>query len=52
MKHTTFQEWLKLREEGTGTNCVAVFARPVFGEPVRREWPHERKEKRKDKRKS
>ncbi len=24
-----FKEWLKLLETGTGTNAVAVFARPI-----------------------
>jgi len=32
----TFSEWLKIHEVGTGTNAVAVFSRPIFGEPVRR----------------
>lgn len=31
-----FKEWLKLQEVGTGTNAIAVFARPVFDEPWRR----------------
>lgn len=26
----TFKEWLKLKENGTSTADVAVFARPVF----------------------
>lgn len=25
----SFKEWLKLQEVGTGTNSIAVFARPV-----------------------
>lgn len=32
-----FKEWLKLQEVGTGTNAVAMFKRPVFGEPIRRQ---------------
>lgn len=31
-----FREWLKLQEVGTGTNAIAVFARPVIGGPVTR----------------
>lgn len=31
-----FKEWLKLQEIGTGTSSVAIFARPIFSEPVRR----------------
>jgi hypothetical protein len=34
-----FKQWY-LNEVGTGTNCVAVFARPIFGsELVSRTWP-------------
>lgn len=32
-----FREWLKLQEAGTGTNAIAVFARPVM--PVVRRGP-------------
>lgn len=32
----TFKEWLKLKEVGTSTACVAAFARPIFSQPVRR----------------
>lgn len=31
-----FRDWLKLQEVGTGTNAIAVFARPVIGGPVTR----------------
>lgn len=27
----TFKEWLKLKEDGTSTASVAVFARPLVG---------------------
>lgn len=33
----SFKEWLKLQEVGTGTNAIAMFKRPVFGEPIRRQ---------------
>lgn len=33
-----FKQWY-LNEVGTGTNCVAVFARPIFGELIKRTWP-------------
>ena len=34
-----FKQWY-LNEVGTGTNCVAVFARPIFGgDLVTRTWP-------------
>jgi hypothetical protein len=34
-----FKQWY-LNEVGTGTNCVAVFARPIFGANlVKRTWP-------------
>lgn len=33
-----FSDWLKLREVGTGSNCVAVFARPIGG-MVTRNYP-------------
>jgi hypothetical protein len=33
-----FRDWL-LSEVGTGTNSVAVFARPIFGDAIRRTWP-------------
>lgn len=34
-----FKKWY-LNEVGTGTNCVAVFARPIFGgELVSKTWP-------------
>lgn len=34
-----FKKWY-LNEVGTGTNCVAVFARPIFGgDLVSRTWP-------------
>lgn len=33
----SFKEWLKLQEVGTGTNSIAMFKRPVFGEPIRRQ---------------
>jgi len=34
-----FKQWY-LNEVGTGTNCVAVFARPIFGANlVTRTWP-------------
>ena len=36
MNKFNFKEWLKLRETGTGTNAIAVFARPVFSAPIRR----------------
>lgn len=26
-----FREWLKLQEIGTGTNAIAIFARPAMG---------------------
>ena len=32
-----FKEWLKLDEVGTGTNAVAVFARPIGIGMVQRE---------------
>ena len=33
----TFREWLKrIDEVGTGTNSIAVFARPLFSNPVTR----------------
>jgi len=35
----TFREWLKLREVGTSTASVAVFARPLFGGPTTRMYP-------------
>ena len=36
-----FKEWLKLQEvgtstSGTGTGDIAMFKRPIFGEPFRR----------------
>lgn len=31
-----FKEWLKIKENATSTAAIAVFARPVFSEPVRR----------------
>jgi len=36
-----FKEWYyMITEVGTGSNCVAVFARPIFGsELVQRTWP-------------
>ncbi len=35
-----FREWYQtLMEVGTGTNCIAVFARPIIGGPVERTWP-------------
>lgn len=34
-----FKQWY-LNEVGTGTNMVAVFARPIFGaDLVKRTWP-------------
>ncbi len=30
LNHSGFKEWLKLQEVGTGTNSIAVFARPVM----------------------
>lgn len=33
----SFEEWL--REVATGTNAVAVYARNIFSEPVKRRWP-------------
>lgn len=49
-----FKEWLKLQEVGTGTNAIAVFARPIFDEPRRRgdlklggEEHHHKKRKKK-----
>lgn len=43
-----FSDWLKLREVGTGSNCVAVFARPVGGMVSRNypQWGDEPKKKR------
>lgn len=32
-----FRQWY-INEVGTGTNCIAVFARPIGG-PVTRTWP-------------
>jgi hypothetical protein len=40
MRRLNFTDWLKLREVGTGSNCVAVFARPVGG-MVSRAYPDE-----------
>jgi hypothetical protein len=37
-----FRDWLEIRmlqEVGTGSNAVAVFSRPIFGEPFQRRWP-------------
>ncbi len=35
-----FSDWLKLKEVGTGTGDVAVFARPIIGGPLAtRKWP-------------
>jgi hypothetical protein len=34
-----FRDWLErrvLQEVGTGTNSVAVFSRPIFSDPLRR----------------
>jgi hypothetical protein len=35
----TFSEWLKIKETGTSTSCVAAYARPILSVPVRRDWP-------------
>jgi hypothetical protein len=35
----SFKEWLKLQEVGTGTNAVAVFARPIGGGDLVRRTP-------------
>lgn len=44
-----FKQWY-INEVGTGTNCIAVFARPIIGGPVTRTWPpFFGDEKRKDK---
>lgn len=42
----SFKEWLKLLEVGTGTNAIAVFARPTIG-LVKREFPKEPKKDKK-----
>jgi len=34
-----FKEWLQLQEIGTGSNAIAVFARPIMGGPVTRSAP-------------
>ncbi len=35
-----FEEWIKLKEVGTGTSSVASFARPIFSRPLKtRKWP-------------
>lgn len=39
-----FKDWL-LREVGTGTACVAAFARPVLPGPIRRTWGKRKKVK-------
>jgi hypothetical protein len=49
MKKVSFQEWLKLREVGTGTNAIAVYSRPVLSGPVTRSYPDMDGKKRKKK---
>lgn len=49
-----FKKWYyAIQEVGTGTNCVAVFSRPIFGaDLVQRNWPPtfgEDKDKEKEK---
>ena len=47
-----FKWWLqKVEETATGASCVAVFARPMFSEPFKRELPHEHRKRRKRKKK-
>ena len=31
-----FKEWIKLKETGTSTSSIAVFARPLFSSPIKR----------------
>ena len=33
----SFREFLKIAENGTGTNAIAVFARPLLGQPITRQ---------------
>ena len=31
-----FKEWIKLKETGTSTASIAVFARPLLSSPIKR----------------
>lgn len=35
----SFKEWLQLQEVGTGTNAIAIFARPMGGGFITRKAP-------------
>lgn len=45
----SFKEWLKLDEAGTTTSSVSTFKMPLSIGIVRRTWPMEGKEKKKNK---
>lgn len=36
----SFKEWFQLQEVGTGTNAIAVFARPMMGGCISRSAPN------------
>lgn len=46
-----FKEWLKLKEVGTSTACIAVFARPLFSVMPKEDEKEEKEEKPKKKKK-
>lgn len=51
-RQCSFKKWLKINEEGTGTNSIAVFARPIGIGMIRRKpiemIAFEKKKKKKD----
>jgi hypothetical protein len=38
MEKINFKTWLRLQETGTSTGDVAIFQRPLFSQPVTRQW--------------